>query len=128
MATYMDVLAEDKERMKRGLEGLIQEQEEHVGELTDELHSLMQHLDRLILRTLIYRNTYGAGGTETMASETDTEEASKPVTEVTRQLERERAMLKTYRDALAQVTGGAPLEDLGKGSNPEAAPAAVGDA
>ncbi|MEA2642807.1 MAG: hypothetical protein QOF51_4201 [Chloroflexota bacterium] len=126
MATYMDVLAEDKERMRRGLEGLIQEQEQRVGELTNELHSLMQRLDQLILRTLIYRNTYGAGGTETMAAETDTEEASKPVTEVTRQLERERAMLKTYRDALAQITSGAPLEDLGKGSRREVAGAGGG--
>src|SRR3954469_15310199 len=101
MATYIDALGEDPARIRRALERLIQEQEQRVADLSDELHTLMQTLDQLILRTVIYRNSLGAGATETLAAETETEEGSKPVTEIVRQLERERAMLSRYREALS---------------------------
>src|SRR5437588_253066 len=114
MASYVETLEEDHERVRLAIEGLIAEQQSRIDELQEELAGLCQRLDKLILRTLIFRNTYGAGATDTFTAEGNVEEASKPVTEITRQLEREKAILRGFQAALEQAGGGAQLADLGK--------------
>lgn len=114
MASYIELLAEDRQRMRQGLEKLIEQQEGRIRELSATLAQYSEVLDRRILRTMIFRNIFGAGQADSLTAEVDTEEASKPVTETTRQLERETQVLKAYRDAVQQLEAGAPLEELGK--------------
>ncbi len=114
MATYVEILAKDRGRVEKALRELIEQQERRIEELNEELAGHMELLDQRILRTTVFRNTYGAGQQDTLTAETETEEASKPVTEATRQRERETQILESYRRALEQLQAGEPLEELGK--------------
>lgn len=114
MASYVDLLSEDRVRLRKALQALIEQQEERIRELTVALAAYMQNLDQRIVRTIVYRNTFGAGQGDTLMAETETEEASKPVTEATRQLEKENVVLKAYREALEQMEAGGSIEGLGK--------------
>jgi hypothetical protein len=113
MASYVEVLAEDRTRLRTALEALIEHQIQAIQELEETLVGHKRVLDQYILRTFIFRNAFGTTQ-ETLDAETDTEEASKPVTEIMRQHERESRILATYRKALAQIEGGIDLESLGK--------------
>lgn len=114
MASYIDTLGEDRDRIRRALKGLIEEQETRIRELSETLSEYGTLLDRHVLRTMIFRGAFGSGGAETMLAETETEVASKPVTEAAKQLERETNILKLYQEALARIESGGSLEDLGK--------------
>jgi hypothetical protein len=114
MATYVEMLAENRERVEKTLRELIEQQEHRIVEINEELAGYIQVLDQWILRTTVFRNTYGAGQQDTLIAETATEEASKPVTEATRQREKETQILDSFRRALEQLQEGMPLEDLGK--------------
>jgi len=113
MASYVELLAEDPQRVRQALERLIEHQVAHLKELEETLEGYKVVLDEHILRTLIFRNAFGATA-DTLTAETDTEEASKPVTETMRQHERETQVLAAYREALAQIEAGLDLESLGK--------------
>ncbi|HZT08270.1 MAG TPA: hypothetical protein VFC51_14695 [Chloroflexota bacterium] len=115
MPSYVDELSEDRERVLKALRGLIEEQEARVRALTEALAQYTETLDRRIIRTMIFRNTFGATQTNTLMAEGDTQDATRPVTETTVQLERENEILHAYRQALRQVETGARLVDaLGK--------------
>lgn len=114
MASYMDLLGGDQERMRKALQGLVEEQEATIAQLKVSLAEYTDVLDRRILRTMVFRKAFGEGQTDTLTAETDTEEASKPVTEATRQLEKETHILNAYKEALAQVEAGGSLDSMGK--------------
>src|SRR5947207_62695 len=98
MASYMELLAEDPQRVRAALEALIEHQERYLQELEDTLEGHKQLLDQCILRTFIFRNAFGANA-ETQLAETETEEVSKPVTEAMKQYERGTTVLTAYRQA-----------------------------
>ena len=109
MASYVDELSEDRQRVSKALNTLIAEQEELVRDLSDALNEYRDVLDRLIIRTMIYRNIYGATQGQTVMAEKDAQDASRPVTETAAQLERETEVLRVYREAVKQVDSGLPL-------------------
>src|SRR5438093_566195 len=103
MSSYIEQLEHDRERMQRALQGLIAQQEARLEELGQALAVATEILDRLVVRTMVFRSTFGSGTQEQMLAETDAEEASKPVTETTRQMERETQVLDAYRHALERI-------------------------
>ncbi len=109
MPSYVDELSEDRARVVKALNSLIEEQEELVRDLNDALTEYREVLDRLIVRTMIYRNIFGATQSHTVMAEKDAQDASRPVTETTAQLERETEVLGVYREAVKQIDNGAPL-------------------
>lgn len=119
MASYIELLLDDSERVRKALQGLMEEQEARLRQLTTALQEYSDALDRSILRTLIFRTTFGAGQQETLTAETETGEASKPVTEVTRQIQRQTMILDAYREALQKVETGGRLEEAGAAALPE---------
>ena len=114
MASYVEVLGEDRGRTEKALRDLIEQQEHRLEELNGELAAYAKVLDQRIVKTMVFRNLYGAGAQETLTAETETEEASKPVTEANRQIERETQILESFRQALEQLQAGASIEELGK--------------
>lgn len=119
MASYIELLLDDSERVRKALQVLMEEQEARLRQLTTALQEYSDTLDRNILRTLIFRTTFGAGQQETLTAETETAEASKPVTEVTRQIQRQTMILDAYREALQKVEAGGKLEEAGAAALPE---------
>lgn len=119
MASYIELLLDDSERVRKALQVLMEEQEARLRQLTTALQEYTDTLDRNILRTLIFRTTFGAGQQETLTAETETAEASKPVTEVTRQIQRQTMILDAYREALQKVEAGGKLEEAGAAALPE---------
>jgi hypothetical protein len=113
MASYVEELADDRARVQKALENLIEAQDRKLVETRELLQVHMKELDQCILRTFIFRNNFGATQ-ETMNAELETEVASKPVTEAMRVIERETRVLAAYREALEQVNSGKSLEMLGK--------------
>jgi hypothetical protein len=100
--------------MRRALESLIAEEENRIRVLKESLEEYTQALDRRVVRALVYRGIFGPKQTETLTAQTDTEEASKPVTETTELLARSVLILQTYRQGLAAIESGATLEDLAR--------------
>jgi hypothetical protein len=100
--------------MRRALEGLIAEEEGQIRALRGALDEYMRALDRRIIRTMVFRSLFGVRQADTMTAESDTEEASKPVTETTRQLEKSMLVLEAYREALEMIDSGAPLDELSR--------------
>lgn len=119
MASYIELLLDDSERVRKALQVLMEEQEARLRQLSTALQEYSDTLDRNILRTLIFRTTFGAGQQETLTAETETAEASKPVTEVTRQIQRQTMILDAYREALQKVEAGGKLEEAGAAALPE---------
>lgn len=118
MASYVELLGADQQRIRRALESLIAEEEQRVRELRRALEEHMSALDRRIIRTLVFRSIFGPTQSETLTAQADTEEASKPVTETTRELERSTLVLQALREALQIVESGATLDDLGRMQTP----------
>jgi hypothetical protein len=114
VASYIDLLSEDHRRVRRALEGLIAEEEIQIKTLRGALDEYTGALDRHVVRTMVFRSLFGGRQAETMTSETDTEEASKPVTETTRLLEKSMLILDAYREALQLIDSGKPLDDLAR--------------
>jgi hypothetical protein len=114
VATYVDLLSADQRRMRRALESLIAEEENQIRALREALDEYTRSLDRRVIRTMVFRSLFGPTQADTLSSQTDTEEASKPVTDTTRQLERSILVLQAYRESLQMIESGAPLDDLAR--------------
>jgi hypothetical protein len=112
VSSYIDLLSEDHRRIRRALEGLIAEEENQIRSLRGALDEYTSALDRRVIRTMVFRSLFGPRQAETLAAETDTEEASKPVTHTTQELEKSMLILEAYREALQLIDSGAPLGDL----------------
>lgn len=113
MASYIETLFEDRDRITSCLKTLIEQQESKIADLERLRDSSMVLLDQHIVRTVLFRAKFGAGATESLSAETLAEEASKPVTDAVRRVERETQILQIFKDALEKIASGASLEDLG---------------
>lgn len=69
MASYIELLLDDSERVRKALQVLMEEQEARLRQLSTALQEYSDTLDRNILRTLIFRTTFGAGQQETLTAE-----------------------------------------------------------
>jgi hypothetical protein len=118
MPTYVEVLTEDRKRVRKALQSLIADQERKVAELRATLAEHAEALDQHVLRTMIFRYTFGPGQTDTLSAEIEAQEASRPVTEETVQLERELEILRAFRSALEQIDAGKPFNELSRASTP----------
>jgi hypothetical protein len=67
---------------------------------------------------MIFRYTFGPGQADTLSAEIEAQEASRPVTEETVQLERELEILRAFRSALEQIDAGKPFNELSRASTP----------
>lgn len=119
MASYIELLLDDSDRVRKALQGLIEEQDARLHQLSASLQEYSDALDRLVLRTVIFRTTFGAGQQETLTSETETAEASKPLTAVIHQIEKETMVVNAYREALQKVEMGGKIEEVGGVALPE---------
>ena len=111
MASYIELFLEDQERVRKALQRLVEEQEATLHQLNARLEEYSDTLDRQILRTVIFRTIFGSGQQETSMAETETGEVSKPVTEITRQIQKETTVLNAYREALQKVEAGGKIEE-----------------
>lgn len=102
MATYLEQLASEPERLGQMLVRLVDEQQAAVGRLEALLAEYAAQLDQQVLRTLLLRQRFGAGHGEVMEAERRAEDASKPVTELRGMLERQREVLGLYQACLQE--------------------------
>lgn len=100
MATYLDTLSADPERLRRGLTRLVEDQQAYVERLERLLSEYLTQLDVNVLRFLMLRQKFGPGHSETMDAERKTEDASKPVTELRGVVSRQREILALFRSYL----------------------------
>jgi hypothetical protein len=100
--------------MRRALESLIAEEENQIRSLREALEEYTRALDRRVIRAMVFRSLFGPTQTDTLLAQTDTEEASKPVTETSRELEKSTLILQALREALQMIDGGAPLDDIAR--------------
>jgi len=98
--------------MRKALEGLIASQEAKVVALEAALAQNMAALDQYAVRTMVFRNVFGPAQTETLQAESEAQEASRPVTETTTQLEHERSALVAFKRALELLEAGRTLHEL----------------
>jgi len=109
MPSYVDELSDDRGRVIKALQSLIDEEEEIVHDLTDQLVEYREQLDRAVIRTMIYRNLYGPNQGLTVMAEKDAQDAMSPVNETTLRLDRETEILRVFRETIKQVEEGSPL-------------------
>jgi hypothetical protein len=114
VATYIELLSADQRRMRRALESLIAEEENQIRSLREALEEYTRALDRRVIRAMVFRSLFGPTQTDTLIAQTDTEEASKPVTDTTRQLEKSILVLQALREALQMIDSGSPLDDIAR--------------
>jgi len=91
---------------------LIASQEAKVAALEAALAENMAKLDQCAVRTMVFRNVFGPAQTETLQAESEAQEASRPVTETTNQLEHEKAALTAFKRALDLLEAGRTLHEL----------------
>lgn len=97
MATYLDQLSGEPERLRQALTRLVDQQQANVQRLEQLFGEYVGHLDQQVLRALFLRQLFGAGHGETMEAERNAEDSSKPVTELRGVLTRQRGILELYR-------------------------------
>ncbi len=110
MATYLDTLMADRERLERALTGLIESEAASVRDLQGEIAGYAKILDQQIIRLMIYRNLYGRTAQETLAAETAVEEASKPHTAALQELTTHQRILQALQEALIKLKQGQSLD------------------
>jgi hypothetical protein len=110
MATYLDGLMGDRERMERALTALIETEAGRVRDLQAEVASCARTLDEQIVRLLVFRGLYGRSAQETLAAETAAEEASKPHTAAVQELANHQKILQALQEALIKLKQGQPLD------------------
>jgi hypothetical protein len=118
MASYLEALTEDRERMRRALMGQIEEEAAAIRQLQEDLEQYASVLDQKIIRLMIYRGLFGESQQEALSAQVDVEEASKPHTSARDQLAHHQKVLQALQEALLrlQQTGsidaeGAPSKD-----------------
>jgi hypothetical protein len=106
MATYLDALLADRERMRRAMMALIESEAATVRELQTDVEKYALALDAQIMRLMIYRNLYGESQAEALNAQTDVEEASKPHTAAVQQLVTHQRVLQALQEALIRLEKG----------------------
>lgn len=119
MASYLEVLTEDRERMRRALMAQIEEEAAAIRQLQEELEQYGALLDQKIVRLMIFRGLFGAAQQETLNAQVDAEEASKPHTSAREQLAHHEKVLQGLQDALVRLLQTGSI-DGGAGQSQEA--------
>ncbi len=119
MASYLETLMADRERMRRALSAQIEQETTTICQLEADLEKYSQELDEKIVRLMIYRGIFGSTQQETLGAQVEAEEASKPHALAREELAHHQKILKAMQEALAklQATGsieGTPSPGQGK--------------
>jgi hypothetical protein len=115
MATYLESLMGDRERMERALTALIETEAGRVRDLQAEVASHAKTLDEQIIRLMVFRGLYGRSAQETLSAETAAEEASKPHTAALQELASHQKILQALQEALIKLKQGQPLDPSASG-------------
>lgn len=103
MASYLEALTEDRERMRRALMAQIEEEAAAIRQFQEELEQYGAVLDQKIVRLMIFRGLFGASQQETLSAQVDVEEASKPHTSARDQLVYHQKVLQGLQEALVRL-------------------------
>lgn len=103
MASYLETLTADRERMRRALMGQIEEEAAAIRQLQEELEQCAVVLDQKIVRLMVFRGIFGPSQQETMGAQIDVEEASKPHTLARDQLAYHQRVLQALQEALLRL-------------------------
>ena len=103
MASYLEALTEDRERMRRALMAQIEEEAAVIRQLQEDLQQYGGVLDQKIVRLMIFRGLFGAAQQETLSAQVDVEEASKPHTSAREQLAYHQKVLQGLQEALVRL-------------------------
>ena len=77
MASYLEALTADRERMRRALMGQIEEEAAAIRQLQESLEQYGAMLDQKIVRLMIFRGIFGPSQQETLSAQVDVEEAEQ---------------------------------------------------
>jgi hypothetical protein len=103
MASYLETLTEDRERMRRALMGQIEEEAAAIRQLQEDLEQCSVVLDQKIVRLMIFRGLFGPAQQETLSAQVDVEEASKPHTLARDQLAYHQRVMQALQEALLRL-------------------------
>ena len=123
MPSHAELLASDPGRLRRGLEGLIAEEAAAIRRLEESLVSATGVLDRLVLKLVLYSESFGRGAADTALVQRAAEDANTTVIELTNKLEKERRVMAVYQQRLQDVANGQPFMSLVEAPAPTAIPA-----
>ncbi len=110
MATYLDSLMDDRERIERALAAEVEAEAARVRDLQADVASHASTLDQQIIRLMIFRKLYGHSAQETLLAETDVEESSKPHTAALQELATHQKILQALQEALINLKQGRSLD------------------
>jgi len=103
MASYLEALTADRERMRRALMGQIEEEAAAIRQLQESLEQYGAMLDQKIVRLMIFRGIFGPSQQETLSAQVDVEEASKPHTTAREALAHHQRVLQALQEALLRL-------------------------
>jgi len=103
MASYLEALTADRERMRRALMGQIDEEAAAIRQLQESLEQYGAMLDQKIVRLMIFRGIFGPSQQETLSAQVDVEEASKPHTTAREALAHHQKVLQALQEALLRL-------------------------
>ena len=110
MATYLDTLRADRERLRRALTALIQGEAAAVRDLQADVETHARKLDEQIVRLMVLRGIYGPSSAESFAAQTDVEESSKPHTAALQELATHQRILQALQEALIRLDQGQAID------------------
>jgi hypothetical protein len=116
VATYLESLSANPERLRRGLTKMVEDQEAYVNRLQALLDEYVFQLDVNVLRFLALRQKLGPGHGETMEAERRTEDSSKPVTELRQVVARQSEILELFRGHLREFERTGAVASLATGA------------
>jgi hypothetical protein len=103
MASYLESLTEDRERMRRALMAQVDEDDAAIRQLQEDLEQYAAVLDQKIVRLMIFRGLFGHSQQETLNAQVEVEEASKPHTAARDQLAYHQRVLQALQEALLRL-------------------------
>ncbi|HLI25973.1 MAG TPA: hypothetical protein VKZ60_02815 [Chloroflexota bacterium] len=110
MASYLEILLADRERVQQALQALIGEETAAVRELEEQLTASTRRLDQLLVRLTIYRAVFGPASTQALDLQTAIEDAAKPHAQLRADLAQRQRVLQALQEALARVAQGGRLD------------------
>jgi chromosome segregation ATPase len=110
MASYLDTLLADRERVQQALQALIAEETAAVRQLEEQLAASTRRLDQLIVRLTVYRAVFGPGASQALDLQTAIEDAAKPHAQLRADLAQRQRVLQALQEALQRVAQGGRLD------------------
>lgn len=110
MASYLDSLLADRERVQQALQALIAEETAAVRQLEEQLAASTRRLDQLIVRLTVYRAVFGPGSSQALDLQTAIEDAAKPHAQLRGDLAQRQRVLQALQEALQRVAQGGRLD------------------